>query len=114
MSGEEEPIELKFRVYDGTDIGHNHYAASTTIATFKEMLVAEWPRDKEVIPKVANDMKLIYAGKVLENNNTLAESRIVFGELPPGGVTIIHVVVQPSVSKEMPKKNMCPCTCTIM
>ncbi|KAJ4968667.1 hypothetical protein NE237_015368 [Protea cynaroides] len=111
-----EPVELKFRVYDGTDIGHNHYPASTTIATLKEKLVAEWPQDKKVIPKAVNDMKLIYAGKFLEDSKTLAESRIAFGELP-GGVTTMHVVVQPSVSKkksdksrkEMPKKNTCTC-----
>ncbi|XP_043708518.1 membrane-anchored ubiquitin-fold protein 3-like [Telopea speciosissima] len=117
MGGEEERLELKFRVYDGTDIGHNHYAASTTIATLKERLVSEWPQDKTVTPKSVNDMKLIYAGKVLENNKTLAESKILFGDLP-GGVITMHVVVQPPLSKKktdksketMTKTNTCTCT----
>ncbi|KAJ4955825.1 hypothetical protein NE237_012608 [Protea cynaroides] len=116
MEGEEERVELQFRVYDGTDICHNNYAASTTIATLKERLVAEWPRDKSVIPKSVNDVKLIYAGKVMENSKALADSRITFGDLP-GGVITMHVVVQPSISKkktekqeEMPKKNVCRCT----
>lgn len=41
-------------------------------------------------------MKLIHAGKVLENGKTLAESRAHAGDLP-GGVVTMHVVVQPAV-----------------
>ncbi|KAK9282771.1 hypothetical protein L1049_010992 [Liquidambar formosana] len=44
-------------------------------------------------------MKLIHAGKVLENSKTLAESRILFGD-PPGGVTTMHVIVQPPLAKK--------------
>ena len=55
--------------------------------------------DKTVIPKSVNDMKLIHAGKVLENSKTLAESRITFGDLPSGVITM-HVVVQPPVAKK--------------
>ncbi|OVA04333.1 Ubiquitin supergroup [Macleaya cordata] len=96
---EVESIELKFRIYDGTDIGHSNYASTTTVATLKERLVAQWPQDKTVIPKSVNDVKLIYAGKVLENSKTLAESRIPFGDLP-GGVITMHVVVQPSIARK--------------
>lgn len=39
-----ECVELKFRIYDGTDIGHSTYASSTTVATLKQKLVAEWPQ----------------------------------------------------------------------
>jgi hypothetical protein len=42
-------------------------------------------------------MKLINAGKVLENSKTLAESRVVVGELP-GCVITMHVVVRPPTS----------------
>ena len=42
-------------------------------------------------------MKLINAGKILENNRTLAESRLLVGELP-GGVITMHVVVRPPLS----------------
>ena len=55
--------------------------------------------EKIVIPKSVNDMKLIHAGKVLENSKTLAESRITFGDLPSGVITM-HVVVQPPVAKK--------------
>lgn len=39
-------------------------------------------------------MKLINGGKILENNQNIAESRVPVGELP-GGVITMHVVVQP-------------------
>lgn len=42
--GGDERLELKFRLYDGSDIGPGKYAPSTTIETLKERLVAEWPQ----------------------------------------------------------------------
>lgn len=50
--------------------------------------------DKEIAPKTINDLKLIHAGKILENNRTVAESRVSVGEIP-GGVITMHVVVRP-------------------
>ncbi|GFY98743.1 membrane-anchored ubiquitin-fold protein 4 precursor [Actinidia rufa] len=99
MAEAEEHIELKFRIYDGTDIAHTNYAPSTTVTTLKQRLVAEWPQDKSIVPKSVSDIKLIHAGKVLENSKTLSESRVHFGDLP-GGVITMHVVVQPPVAKK--------------
>ncbi|XP_058083104.1 membrane-anchored ubiquitin-fold protein 3-like [Magnolia sinica] len=118
MAEGEERLELKFRLFDGSDIGPSTYSPSTTVAMLKERIVAEWPQDKKIVPKAVNDVKLIYSGKVLENAKTLAESRIPLGELP-GGVITMHVVVQPSVARkktdkdpdEMLKKG---CSCTII
>jgi len=70
-----ESVELKFRLYDGTDIGPNRYAPATTVASLKERLLAQWPAGNENAPRTINDMKLINAGKILENNKTLADSR---------------------------------------
>ncbi|KAJ9187727.1 hypothetical protein P3X46_003150 [Hevea brasiliensis] len=111
-----EQIELKFRIYDGTDIGHSTYASSMTVGTLKQRLVTEWPRDKTVLPKSVNDLKLIHAGKILENSKTLADSRITYGDLPAGVITM-HVLVQPPAAKkkmdknpeEMKKQNSCSC-----
>ena len=44
MAEAEEHIELKFRIYDGTDIAHSNYVPSTTVATLKQRLVTEWPQ----------------------------------------------------------------------
>ncbi|KAL3687521.1 hypothetical protein R1sor_013830 [Riccia sorocarpa] len=118
MAGE-DLVELKFRLYDGTDIGPSKYAPATTVATLKESILAQWPSEKENGPKTINDMKLINAGKVLENSKTLAESRVPVGELP-GGVITMHVVVRPPSSdkasgkqkqpSDSPKSNKCSCT----
>ncbi|KAK8684203.1 hypothetical protein V6N13_040233 [Hibiscus sabdariffa] len=101
MAGE-QLVELKFRLADGTDIGPNKYGPDTTVASPKEKILAHWPRgypftsvllllaneiprlfaDKENCPKTIQDVKLINAGKILENNKTLAESRLPVGELP--------------------------------
>ncbi|PIN19384.1 hypothetical protein CDL12_07932 [Handroanthus impetiginosus] len=83
----------------------------------KERIVAEWPKDKKIAPKAANDVKLISAGKILENNKTVAQCKMPFGELPKGVITM-HAVVQPSLAKaktekkvdETPKKNICSCS----
>eukprot|EP01018_Ginkgo_biloba_P026149 Gb_40632 [translate_table: standard] len=113
----QEMVELKFRLFDGTDIGPNKYAPATTIASLKERVLAQWPQGKENAPKTINDMKLINAGKILENNKTLADSRVPVGELP-GSVITMHVVVRPPLLDknsekhlaDSPKKNRCYCT----
>lgn len=46
-----------------------------------------------------NDVKIIHAGKVLEDNNTLADSLITIGDLL-GGVITMHVVLQPPEARE--------------
>ncbi|XP_043707019.1 membrane-anchored ubiquitin-fold protein 3-like isoform X1 [Telopea speciosissima] len=118
MPEEEDLVELKFRLYDGTDIGPIRYSSTSTVAMLKERIIAEWPKDKKIVPKAANDVKLISAGKILENNKTVGQCRIPFGELP-GGVITMHVVVQPSLAKtktgkkkvdDSPRKNVCTCS----
>ncbi|KAI3457806.1 hypothetical protein Pfo_014469 [Paulownia fortunei] len=95
---EEDLVELKFRLYDGSDIGPFRYSPASTVAMLKERIVAEWPKDKRIAPKAANDVKLISAGKILENNKTVAQCKMPFGELPKGVITM-HAVVQPSLAK---------------
>ncbi|KAG6581111.1 Membrane-anchored ubiquitin-fold protein 4, partial [Cucurbita argyrosperma subsp. sororia] len=103
---DEDLIELKFRLYDGLDIGPFRYSPTSTIAMVKERIVAEWPKDKKVVPKAANDIKLINAGKILENNKTVGQCRVPFGDLPSGVITM-HVVVQPTKAKaKTEKKNV--------
>ena len=45
---EEELVELKFRLYDGTDIGPNQYSAGLTVGMLKDRIVSEWPRGKTI------------------------------------------------------------------
>ncbi|KAF8378042.1 hypothetical protein HHK36_029375 [Tetracentron sinense] len=95
---DEDLVELKFRLYDGSDIGPIRYSSAYTVEMLKERIVAEWPRDKKIVPKTANDVKLISGGKILENNKTVGQCGVPFGDLP-GGVITMHVVVQPSLTK---------------
>ncbi|KAK8554746.1 hypothetical protein V6N13_093720 [Hibiscus sabdariffa] len=87
-----------------TYVAHSTYTSSMTIASLKQKIIAEWPQDKTVTPKSINDLKLIHAGKVLENNKSLADSRITFGDLPAGVITM-HVVVQPAIAKNKTEKS---------
>ncbi|GKV09261.1 hypothetical protein SLEP1_g20787 [Rubroshorea leprosula] len=113
----EDLIEIKFRLADGTDIGPSKYTPSTTVASLKEKILAQWPKDKEDGPKTTHDLKLINAGKILENNRTLAECRVPVGELP-GGIITMHVVLRPPMTNknkdkpqnDSPKKSSCSCS----
>ncbi|XP_050233986.1 membrane-anchored ubiquitin-fold protein 4 [Mercurialis annua] len=114
---EEELVELKFRLYDGSDIGPFRYSPASTVAMLKERIVTEWPKDKKIAPKAANDIKIINAGKILENNKTVSQCKAPFGDLPKGVITM-HVVVQPSIVKaktekkvdDPPRRNFCACS----
>jgi len=115
MSGEEH-LEVKFRLYDGTDIGPRRYLSATTVATLKESVLAQWPKEKENGPRTINDVKLINAGKILENNKTLGECRGPICDLP-GGVITMHVVLRPPSTEkgsekqpsDSPKDSKCMC-----
>jgi hypothetical protein len=53
---------------------------------------------KTIVPKAAGEVKLISSGKILENNKTVGQCKMPFGD-SGGGVVIMHVVVQPSLAK---------------
>ncbi|GAB4831725.1 MYND-type zinc finger protein mub1 [Ancistrocladus abbreviatus] len=114
MSGAEDQLEIKFRLTDGTDIGPRSYPSSTNVATLKESIVAQWPKDKENPPRTVKDVKLISAGRILDNSRTVGDCRSPLCDVP-GGVTTMHVIVQPpALEKEkkaanLPKQNKCAC-----
>ncbi|XP_076916172.1 membrane-anchored ubiquitin-fold protein 6-like [Bidens hawaiensis] len=112
----EDLIEVKFRLADGTDIGPSKYSSATTVGSLKEKIISQWPKDKENGPKTINEIKLINAGKILDNNKTLAESRSPVSEIPGGAITMLVVVRPPTADKnnekvhDGPKKSGCSCT----
>ncbi|KAL1214290.1 Membrane-anchored ubiquitin-fold protein 5 [Cardamine amara subsp. amara] len=116
--GDEDWIELKFRLADGTDIGPSKYSQFMTVASLKEKIIAQWPKDKENAPKMITEVKLINGGKILENNRTISEARssVSIGEIP-GIVTTMHVVLRPPIfdkkneklQNDLPVKNRCVC-----
>ncbi|KAK6940117.1 UBL3-like, ubiquitin domain [Dillenia turbinata] len=86
---EEELIELKFRLPDGNDIGPAKYSPATTAGTLKRKILEQWPKGDENGPESVSDVRLINAGRILDNNRTIAESRLLVGGLP-GGVITMH------------------------
>ncbi|KAL0685494.1 hypothetical protein Bca4012_052342 [Brassica carinata] len=93
----------------------------------KERIVSEWPKgelrglyykcslslvntfltsDKKIVPKAASDIKLINAGKILENGKTVARCETPFDDDLPKSVITMHVIVQPSPTKPRPEKKL--------
>ncbi|XP_004489446.1 membrane-anchored ubiquitin-fold protein 2-like [Cicer arietinum] len=117
MTGRQDQLEIKFRLSDGSDIGPKSFAAATSIATLKEIILTQWPKDKEYGPRSVKDVKLISAGKILENNKTVGECQSPLCNLP-GGVTTMLVVVQPpnldKGEKEASEAHQSKCVCVIL
>lgn len=116
MSTVHDQLEIKFRLADGSDIGPKSYPAATSVASLKEGVLTQLPKGNDNAPRTIKDVKLISAGKILENNKTVGECRSPLCDIP-GGVTTMHVIIQPSsVDKE--KKTSNPptqsCGCIIL
>lgn len=114
MSGVQDSLEIRFRLIDGSDIGPKSFPAAASVASLKESILSQWPKEKENGPRTVKDVKLISAGKILENNKTVGECRSPLCDVP-GGVTTMHVIVsQPPQEKETkvksdPKQHKCVC-----
>ncbi|XP_027920283.1 membrane-anchored ubiquitin-fold protein 3-like isoform X2 [Vigna unguiculata] len=114
---EEDLVDIKFRLYDGSDIGPFRYSSAATVDMLKQRIVSDWPKGKTIVPKSANEVKLINSGQILENNKTVGQCKVLFGEIA-GNIIIMHVVVQPSLAKtkaekkvdDSPKKPVCSCS----
>ncbi|KAK4490732.1 hypothetical protein RD792_001435, partial [Penstemon davidsonii] len=102
MSGAQDQLEIKFRLTDGSDIGPKYFPAATSVSNLKENIIAQWPKEKENGPRTVKDIKLISAGRILENNRTVAECKSPLCDIP-GGVTTMHVVVQPPQTEKAPE-----------
>jgi len=114
MAQVKDQIEIKFRLTDGSDIGPKSFPSATSVATLKETILSQWPKEKENGPKTVKDMKLISAGRILENNRTVGECMSTLCDIPEV-VTTMHVVVQPPLlekekkaAKDL-KQNKCVC-----
>ncbi|CAN8269809.1 unnamed protein product [Cochlearia groenlandica] len=109
-------LDIKFRLTDGSDIGPTPFPDSTSVSSLKETVISHWPPDKDNGPKTVKEVKLISAGKVLDNNNkTVKDYRSSVSNLV-GSVTTMHVIIQPPLpdkekkTKGDPKMNKCVCS----
>ncbi len=109
----QDTASLRFRLYDGTDIGPVTYATSTTVGAVKEAVLRDWPqacarltcrvrlRPPDVPPRHPSPqererpegpgaLKLILSGRLLGNEMTLADART-----PTDALVTMHLVVAP-------------------
>jgi len=115
-SASQDQVEIKFRLTDGTDIGPKSYPATASVSNLKESILALWPKDKENGPRTIKDVKLISAGRILENSRTVGECMSPLCDVP-GGVTTMHVVVQPpplDKERKMANDPKQKCGCVIL
>ncbi|CAN6922693.1 unnamed protein product [Brassica oleracea] len=112
MAEVDDQLEIKFRLNDGSDIGPKAFPDATTVAALKETVISQWPRGQRTVKEV----KLISAGKVLDNNKTVKDYRSPVSTLVDA-VTTMHVIIQPLLSLYLrkpkdgdPKMNKCVCS----
>lgn len=41
---EEELVDIKFRLYDGSDMGPFRYSSAATVDVLKQRVVSDWPK----------------------------------------------------------------------
>lgn len=41
---EEDSVDIKFRLYDGSDIGPFSYSSASTVDMLKQRVVSDWPK----------------------------------------------------------------------
>ena len=119
-------FSIRFRLVDGVDVGPNLYEASTTVGALKESLLTNWGRSpgaaSSQTPSATTEMRLILAGKFLDNAATLEQLRGPMGS-PPDSETVVtmHLLISsppPSAAAGAAgdaEKVTNPCAkCTIM
>ncbi|PNY16507.1 membrane-anchored ubiquitin-fold protein 3-like [Trifolium pratense] len=42
---EEDLVDIKFRLYDGSDIGPFRYSSAATVDMLKQRIVSDWPKE---------------------------------------------------------------------
>lgn len=67
MAAGQDLIELKFRLFDGTDIGPQKYSPSTTVQSLKEKILAQWPKGLFLFILINSSVKFLFYFILLHN-----------------------------------------------
>ena len=67
MAAGQDLIELKFRLFDGTDIGPQKYSPSTTVQSLKEKILAQWPKGLFIFILINSSVKFLFYFILLHN-----------------------------------------------
>jgi hypothetical protein len=68
MAGGKEPIEVRFRLFDGTDIGPTKYDPSTTVSALKEFILARWPQVCQLVKGAPVALRKVFNGEIQQFN----------------------------------------------
>mmetsp|Transcript_13219 Transcript_13219/g.48159 ORF Transcript_13219/g.48159 Transcript_13219/m.48159 type:complete len:126 (-) Transcript_13219:453-830(-) len=124
MVAAEGECNIRFRFGDKPDLGPFKYHLSTTVGNVKEMLLSDLnSKDNENgVTVSAKDVRLIHAGKVLEDPKTLQSYQVVGLSDESGNpfVNTMHVSIRPPAAPKTPEKrdqgnqpSQCLCTCVV-
>jgi len=47
---EEDLVDIKFRLYDGSDLGPFRYSSTSTVDSLKQRIVSDWPKGLFFLP----------------------------------------------------------------
>lgn len=95
---------IRFRLQSGTDLKEQSVPPRSTVAETKQQLINSWvnaggPGGDASRPTGPDDLKIIHAGRVLENSKSLSDYTIPTSEV----VTMHLMIVPPAAKPEEPK-----------
>ncbi|KAI8325974.1 hypothetical protein GQ54DRAFT_307955 [Martensiomyces pterosporus] len=88
------------------------FKTEDTVLSVKEQLFQNWPKDFDTRPAAPANLRIVYFGHFLDDNDTLAESK-----LQPGNTTVHLTIKATSTPEKTAKKDVdkAPkCTCVIL
>lgn len=57
---EEELVDIKFRLYDGSDIGPFRYSSAATVDMLKQRIVSDWPKGSFFLPFCVQAVSILF------------------------------------------------------
>ncbi|GBF97273.1 hypothetical protein Rsub_09964 [Raphidocelis subcapitata] len=100
-------IQLRLRHPNG-DIGPFEVVESLTISQVKEVTFSQWPTEGPLSkenPTSASELRILCAGKFLENGKQLKDYRKEMGDPDAGAVVTMHVLVRPAAAGKAAAKD---------
>lgn len=101
-------IQLRLRHPNG-DLGPFEVQESQTVTQVKETAFTQWPAEGPLSkenPTSAADLRILCAGKFLDNGKTLSDYRKEMGDPDAGTVVTMHVLVRPAYAGKAAHKDV--------
>jgi len=95
---EMDTVQLRFRHTSG-DVGPYSFPLGHTILQVKEGVFSQWPREGPLSkenPSSAADLRILCAGKFLDNAKILRDYSKEMGDPESGSIVTMHILVRPA------------------